>query len=106
MSAKSDAIETAVTDYIQARTALDAAPGVQARVLADRAFARLAALVAPRIRYFTRSYGLAGLVAEKALVHAQLRVNDAAERLRECDRHIVRRALTDIVRHTAPSKLH
>jgi hypothetical protein len=45
MSAKSDAIETAVTDYIQARTALDAAPDARARVLADRAFARLAALV-------------------------------------------------------------
>src|SRR3546814_2674076 len=40
MSAKSDALEQAVTDYIQARTALDAAPRARARVLADRAFAR------------------------------------------------------------------
>ena len=233
MSAKSDALEAAVTDYIQARTALDAAPSARARVLADRAFARLAALVAPRIRYFTRSYGLsdvaedaaqvcaialhraaerydpararfttyvnwqlraelqalrlrlhgdqrsagrrhvtatlsldalqadgaddwlvdpaaeaateqaagdglAGLVAdrlvaewaarrrttlsrtsradndrieariavEKALVRDQLRVNEAADRLRESDRHIVRRALTDIARHAAPRKLN
>jgi len=233
MSAKSDALETAVTDYIQARTALDAAPGARARVLADRAFARLAALAAPRIRYFTRSYGLADvaddaaqvcaialhraaerydpararfttyvnwqlraelqalrlrlhgdqrsagrrhvtatlsldalqaegaddwlidlaaeaateqaagdslaalvadrlvgewasrrrttlsrtsradndriearIAAEKALVRDQLRVNDAAERLRESDRHIVRRALADITRHMAHRKLH
>jgi len=233
MSAKSDALEAAVTDYIQARTALDAVPGARARALADRAFARLAALAAPRIRYFTRSYGLtdvaedaaqvcaialhraaerydpararfttyvtwqlraelqalrlrlhgdqrsagrrhvtatlsldalqadgaddwlvdpvaeaateaaagdsladlvadrlvgdwaarrramlsrtvrsdkdgieARVAAEKALVRDQLRVNDAADRLRESDRHIVRRALTDIVRHAARRKLH
>ena len=233
MSAKSDALEAAVTDYIQARTALDAVPSGRARVLADRAFARLAALAAPRIRYFTRSYGLsdvaedaaqvcaialhraaerydpararfttyvnwqlraelqalrlrlhgdqrsagrrhvtatlsldalqaegadgwlidpvaeaateeraadnlaalvadrlvtewavrrrtalsrtsrsdddrveARLGAEKALVRDQLRVNEAAARLGESDRHIVRRALTDIVRHAAPRKLN
>ena len=233
MSAKSDALEAAVTDYIQARTALDAAPGARARVLADRAFARLAALAAPRIRYFTHSYGLidvaddaaqvcaialhraaerydpararfttyvnwqlraelqalrlrlhgdqrsagrrhvtatlsldalqadgaddwlvdpvaeatteqgagdsladlvadrlvgdwaarrrtmlsrtsrndddrveARIAAERALVRDQLRVNDAADRLRESDRHIVRRALADITRHIAHRKLH
>lgn len=233
MSAKSDALEAAVTDYIQARTALDAMPGARARVLADRAFARLAALAAPRIRYFTRSYGLADaaddaaqvcaialhraaerydpararfttyvnwqlraelqalrlrlhgdqrsagrrhvtatlsldalqadgaddwlvdpiaeaateavagdsladlvadrlvgdwaarrraalsrtsrndddrvearIAAERALVRDQLRVNDAADRLRESDRHIVRRALADITRHMAHRKLH
>ena len=233
MSAKSDALEAAVTDYIQARTALDAAPGARARVLADRAFARLAALAAPRIRYFTRSYDLADvaddaaqvcaialhraaerydpararfttyvnwqlraelqalrlrlhgdqrsagrrqvtatlsldalqaevaddwlvdpaaeaateaaagdsladlvadrlvgdwaarrrtmlsrtsrndddrvearIAAERALVRDQLRVNEAADRLRESDRHIVRRALADITRHMAHRKLH
>lgn len=233
MSAKSDALETAVKDYIQARTALEAVPGARARIDADRAFARLAALAAPRIRYFTRSYGLSDvaedaaqvcaialhraaehydpararfttyvnwqlraelqalrlrlhgdqrsagrrhviatmsldalqadgaddwlvdpaaeaateaaardslaalvadrlvsewasrrratlsraaradkdriaerLAAETAMVRDQLRVHAVAERLRESDRHVVRRALTDIMRHTAPRKLN
>lgn len=79
MSAKSDALETAVTDYIQARTALDAAPGARARALADRAFARLAALAAPRIRYFTRSYGLTD-VAEDAAQACAIALHRAAER--------------------------
>lgn len=79
MSAKSDALETAVTAYIQARTALDAAPGARARVLADRAFARLAALAAPRIRYFTRSYGLND-VAEDAAQVCAIALHRAAER--------------------------
>jgi hypothetical protein len=70
MSAKSDALETAVTDYIQARTALDATPGARTRALADRAFARLAALAAPRIRYFTRAYGLADVADDAAQVCA------------------------------------
>ena len=79
MSAKSDALEAAVTEYIQARTALDAAPGARARVLADRAFARLAALAAPRIRYFTRSYGLSD-VAEDAAQVCAIALHRAAER--------------------------
>ncbi|HEY0594451.1 MAG TPA: RNA polymerase subunit sigma-70, partial [Sphingopyxis sp.] len=66
MSAKSDALEQAVTEYIQARTALDAVPGARARVVADRAFARLAALAGPRIRYFTRAYGLADVAEDAA----------------------------------------
>ena len=78
MSAKSDALETAVTDYIQARTALDAAPGARARVRADRAFARLAALAAPRIRYFTRRYGLSD-VAEDAAQVCAIALHRAAE---------------------------
>lgn len=219
MSAKSDALEMAVTDYIQARTALDAAPGPRTRAQADRSFIRLAALAAPRIRYFTRSYGLtdvaedaaqvcaialhraterydpararfttyvnwqfraelqalrhrlhgdqrcagrrqvtatlsldalqedgtddwlidpaaelvtdrlvgdwaarrrAGLhrtrggddrieirvAAEQALVRDHLLVTEAAERLRESERHVVRRALADIVRHAASRKMH
>ncbi|MBJ7498996.1 MAG: RNA polymerase subunit sigma-70 [Sphingopyxis sp.] len=79
MSAKSDALETAVTDYIQARTALEAAPDARARLLADRAFARLAALAAPRIRYFTRSYGLSD-VAEDAAQVCAIALHRAAER--------------------------
>ncbi|MBO9695765.1 MAG: RNA polymerase subunit sigma-70 [Sphingopyxis sp.] len=79
MSAKSDALETAVTDYIRARTALDAMPGARTRALADRAFARLAALAAPRIRYFTRSYGL-GEVAEDAAQVCAIALHRAAER--------------------------
>lgn len=70
MSEKSDALEAAVTDYIQARTALEAAPGARTRALADRSFARLAALAAPRIRYFTRSYGLADVAEDAAQVCA------------------------------------
>jgi hypothetical protein len=79
MSAKSDALEQAVTDYIQARTALDAAPGARTRVLTDRAFARLAALAAPRIRYFTRTYGLADVADDAAQVCA-IALHRAAER--------------------------
>lgn len=79
MSAKSDALETAVTNYIQARTALDAAPGARTSALADRAFARLAALAAPRIRYFTRSYGLSDVPDDAAQVCA-IALHRAAER--------------------------
>lgn len=79
MSAKSDALEAAVTDYIQARTTLDTAPSARARSLADRAFARLAALASPRIRYFTRSYGLAD-VAEDAAQVCAIALHRAAER--------------------------
>lgn len=79
MSAKSDALEAAVTDYIQARTALDAVAGARARALADRSFARLAALAAPRIRYFTRSYGLTD-VAEDAAQVCAIALHRAAER--------------------------
>lgn len=79
MSANSDALETAVTGYIQARTALDAAPGARARMRADRAFARLAALAAPRIRYFTRRYGLADVADDAAQVCA-IALHRAAER--------------------------
>ncbi|MGH6696155.1 sigma factor [Sphingopyxis sp.] len=79
MSAKSDALEAAVTDYIQARTALDAVPGPRARALADRSFTRLAALAASRIRYFTRSYGLTD-VAEDAAQVCAIALHRAAER--------------------------
>ncbi|SBV34505.1 Sigma-70 region 2 [uncultured Sphingopyxis sp.] len=79
MSAKSDVLEQAVTDYIRARTACDAAPGARARAAADRAFARLAALAAPRIRYFTRSYGLADVADDAAQVCA-IALHRAAER--------------------------
>ncbi len=79
MSAKSDALEVAVTDYIQARTALDAAPGARARALADRNFARLAMLAAPRVRYFTRTYGLTD-VAEDAEQVCAIALHRAAER--------------------------
>lgn len=216
MSEKSDALERAVTALIEARGAIDIAPGARTRAAADRAFIRLAALLAPRVRYFTRAYGLSdvaedaeqacaiaihraaghydperarfttyvnwqlraelqalrlrlhgdqrcagrrrvtamlsldamvdagadawladadaldlaerhaadslaarvadrlvadwagrrgargdapGLAAEQALVRHRLIVTDAAERLRESDRHIVRRALADIMRH-------
>ena len=79
MSAKSDALEQAVTDYIQARTAFDAAPGARGRALVDRKFARLAALAAPRIRYFTRTYGLADVSDDAAQVCA-IALHRAADR--------------------------
>ncbi|MFN4356732.1 sigma factor [Sphingopyxis alaskensis] len=79
MSAKSNALETAVSDYIHARTVLEAAPGPRARALADRCFARLAALLAPRIRYFTRAYGLSD-VAEDAAQVCAIALHRAAER--------------------------
>ena len=79
MSAKSDALEDAVTALIQARTALEAAPGPRARARVDRAFAHLLALTAPRIRYFTRSYGLAE-VAEDAAQACAIALHRAAER--------------------------
>lgn len=79
MSAKSDALEAAVTDYIETRTAIDATPGARTRALADRAFARLAALAAPRIRYFTRAYGLADVADDAAQVCA-IALHRAAER--------------------------
>ena len=66
MSAKSDALEDAVTELIQTRTALEAAPGARARARVDRAFQHLFAQVAPRIRYFTRTYGLADAAAQAA----------------------------------------
>lgn len=78
MSAKSDALERAVADLIQARTALDAAPGARGRARVDHAFARLAGLVAPRVRYFTRAYGLAD-VAEDAQQVCAIALHRAAE---------------------------
>lgn len=79
MSDRSDALEEAVMALIEARTALDTAPGARARAAVDRAFARLAALAAPRIRYFTRSYGLAD-VAEDAAQVCAIALHRAAER--------------------------
>lgn len=79
MSAKSDALEAAVSHYIRARTAMEAAPGPRARVLADRSFMRLAALLGPRIRYFTRAYGLADAAEDAAQVCA-IALHRAAER--------------------------
>lgn len=79
MSAKSDALEAAVTALIEARGALEAMPGPRARARVDRAFARLSALVAPRIRYFTRTYGLTD-VAEDAAQVCAIALHRAAER--------------------------
>jgi len=79
MSAKSDALDDAAMDLIEARTAREAAPGARATAMVDRAFARLAALAAPRIRYFTRAYGL-GDVAEDAGQACAIALHRAAER--------------------------
>nr|WP_282571072.1 sigma factor [Sphingopyxis sp. MSC1_008] len=79
-----------------------------AALLADRlveewASRRRARLGAPRgdeSRLETR------LAAEKKLVRHHLMVSDGAERLRESDRHVVRRALADIVHHAPVRKFH
>ncbi|WP_256203323.1 sigma factor [Sphingopyxis sp. YR583] len=68
-----------MTDYIGALTALDAAPGARTRAQADRSFARLSTLAAPRIRYFTRNYGLTD-VAEDAAQVCAIALHRAAER--------------------------
>lgn len=60
MSEKSEAFEIAVTEYIAARTLGEAVSTPRNRAAVDRAFMRLAALVAPRSRYFIRRYGLSG----------------------------------------------
>ena len=78
MSAKSDALEQAVTALIQARAALEAAPGARACARVDRAFAQLARLAAPRIRYFTRTYGLSD-VAEDAQQACAIALHRAAD---------------------------
>jgi len=58
MSARSDALEEAVTELLAARTAQEAKPGARASARVDRAFACLAELAAPTIRYFARRHGL------------------------------------------------
>lgn len=79
MSAKSDALEDAVMDLIEARTALEASPGGRSMSTVDRAFARLMTLAAPRIRYFTKRYGLAD-VAEDAGQACAIAIHRAVER--------------------------
>jgi len=79
MSDRSDALEGAVTDWIAARGALDRDGGARARARADHAFARLAALLAPRVRYFTRRYGLVD-AAEDAEQACAIAIHRAAER--------------------------
>lgn len=79
MSDRSDALEGAVTDWIAARGALDRDGGARARARADGAFARLAALLAPRVRHFTRRYGLAD-AAEDAEQACAIAIHRAAER--------------------------
>src|SRR3546814_11437439 len=48
----------------------------------------------------------ARLATEKALVRHHLTVSDAAARLRESDRHVVRRALADLAHPASALKLH
>jgi RNA polymerase sigma-32 factor len=79
MSDGSDALERAVSEYMEARAALDREAGARARARTDRAFARLAALLAPRIRYFTRRYGLAD-AADDAQQVCAIAIHRAADR--------------------------
>lgn len=79
MSDRSEAFESAVGALIAAHTAAEAAPGARARARIDRAFAHLLALAAPRIRYFTRAYGL-GDCADDAAQACAIALHRAAER--------------------------
>src|SRR3546814_3381011 len=73
------------------------------RLVEDWAARRRARLSAPH----GGERGLdARLATEKALVRHHLTVSDAAARLRESDRHVVRRALADIVHHASRSEEH
>lgn len=58
MSDKSDVLENAVADLLQAYAHVESSPSTRSRAAADRGFARLLRLLAPRIRYFIARYGL------------------------------------------------
>lgn len=70
MSAKTDALEDAVTQLLQARTAAEADAGPRARAAVDRAFARLLRIAAPRIRHFIAQYGLTDMADDAEQVCA------------------------------------
>lgn len=70
MSVKTDALEDAVTNLLQARAAMQAAPGAHGRAAIDRAFARLLRLAAPRIRHFIMRYGLTDMTEDAEQVCA------------------------------------
>lgn len=58
MSKTTFALEAAVADVIANRPAAGATPTMRQRILADRAFAAVLKIIAPRIRHFIRQYGL------------------------------------------------
>ncbi|WP_242139739.1 sigma-70 family RNA polymerase sigma factor [Sphingomonas sp. TREG-RG-20F-R18-01] len=58
MSKTTIALEAAVADVIANRPAPGATPTTRQRILADRAFAAVLKIIAPRIRHFIRQYGL------------------------------------------------
>lgn len=59
MSKATELLESAVADVIASRPADGARPSARQRAAADRAFATVMKIVAPRIRHFIRQYGLA-----------------------------------------------
>ncbi|MET4666569.1 sigma-70 family RNA polymerase sigma factor [Sphingomonas sp. PvP056] len=60
MSKTTIALEHAVAEVIANRPAPGVAPTMRQRILADRAFAAVLKIIAPRIRHFIRQYGLTG----------------------------------------------
>lgn len=58
MSRTTIALEHAVAEVIANRPVDGAAPTMRQRILADRAFAAVLKIIAPRIRHFIRQYGL------------------------------------------------
>jgi RNA polymerase sigma-32 factor len=60
MSKTTIALEAAVAEVIANRPAPGTTPTMRQRILADRAFAAVLKIIAPRIRHFIRQYGLTG----------------------------------------------
>lgn len=60
MSKITAALEAAVAVVVENTPPADVRPTARQRVTADRAFATILKLIAPRIRHFIRQYGLAG----------------------------------------------
>lgn len=78
MSKTTAALEALVAEVLAARLADGAKPSARQRATVDRAYARILKLIAPRIRHFTRQYGLINH-AEDAEQVAAIAVHRAIE---------------------------
>lgn len=58
MSKSTELLEAAVADIVAIRGSGNKRPSARQRAAIDRAFARIMAIVAPRVRHFIRQYGL------------------------------------------------
>lgn len=78
MSKTTAALEALVAEVLASRAAEGGKPTARQRAAVDRAYARILRLIAPRIRHFTRQYGLLGF-AEDAEQVAAIAVHRAIE---------------------------